>query len=148
MLTLPQATEAEVEDAWLFLHLLFETIWRYRFIYRDLAGLSARSRRIARQVREVLQAKTQAARRLCTGLAARGLLRAQPREIEALAINMVVVCTGWLQFDAVARARGPHSGAPSPLAQGAFQVLALTAAYLDGDARRLFERLASDYLEE
>ena len=96
----------------------------------------------------MLEAKTQAARRLCIGLAARGVLRAQPREIEALATNMVVVCTGWLQFDAVARARGHRSESPSPLAQGAFQVLALTAAYLDGDARRLFERLATDYLEE
>src|SRR5688572_6933356 len=25
-----------VEDIWLFLHLLFEIIWKYRFFYRDL----------------------------------------------------------------------------------------------------------------
>eukprot|EP00456_Euglypha_rotunda_P047527 TRINITY_DN37974_c0_g1_i2.p1 TRINITY_DN37974_c0_g1~~TRINITY_DN37974_c0_g1_i2.p1 ORF type:complete len:139 (+),score=46.36 TRINITY_DN37974_c0_g1_i2:400-816(+) len=25
-----------VEDAWLFFHMLFELIWQYRFLYRDL----------------------------------------------------------------------------------------------------------------
>ena len=28
---------ANVEDAWFFLHSLFELIWRYRFLYRDLS---------------------------------------------------------------------------------------------------------------
>src|SRR5438309_2158218 len=28
-----------VEDAWLFFHMLFELIWQYRFLYRDLNDL-------------------------------------------------------------------------------------------------------------
>ena len=28
-----------VEDAWFFLHTLFELIWEYRFLYRDLNDL-------------------------------------------------------------------------------------------------------------
>ena len=31
-----------VEDMWLFLHLLFEKIWAYRFLYRDLVDLLSR----------------------------------------------------------------------------------------------------------
>ena len=27
-----------VEDAWLLLHLLLETVWRHRFLFRDLSG--------------------------------------------------------------------------------------------------------------
>ena len=29
----------DVEDAWFFLHSLFELIWKYRFLYRDLNDL-------------------------------------------------------------------------------------------------------------
>jgi len=38
---------ADVEDAWLFLHLVFENIAAYRFIYRDLNELCAKSRDLA-----------------------------------------------------------------------------------------------------
>ncbi len=32
-----------VEDAWLFFHMLFELIWGYRFLYRDLNDLLRRT---------------------------------------------------------------------------------------------------------
>ena len=34
-----------VEDAWLFFHMLFELIWSYRFLYRDLNDLLSKNRR-------------------------------------------------------------------------------------------------------
>ena len=46
------------EDLWLFLHLMFETIWRHRFIYRDLNDLMARNRRVRTRMRSILQRKT------------------------------------------------------------------------------------------
>ena len=30
---------ANVEDAWLFFHMMFELVWQYRFLYRDLNDL-------------------------------------------------------------------------------------------------------------
>ena len=36
ILATPDYHSPNIEDAWLFLHLMFETIWRYRFLYRDL----------------------------------------------------------------------------------------------------------------
>ncbi|MCX7228674.1 MAG: TetR/AcrR family transcriptional regulator [Burkholderiales bacterium] len=148
LLRLPEDRSADVEDAWLFLHLLFETIWRHRFVYRDLSDLLTRNRKVETHFRGILERKTRAARALCDGLAARGQLRASDFEIEALATNMVVVATWWLSYEYVRDARrfgeAGHQGAA--LGRGAFQVLALTGAYLDGDARVLFERLAREYL--
>lgn len=150
LLRLPQEREADVEDAWLFLHLLFETIWKHRFVYRDLSDLLTRNRRVETHFKSILDGKHRAARALCEGLAARGQLRASPFEIDALATNMVVVATWWLQFEYVRNARRfSDPDYPSrAMARGAFQVLALTGAYLDGDARALFERLARAYLED
>jgi len=40
-LAAPEARLPNAEDCWLFLHLVFEAIWKYRFIYRDINDLVA-----------------------------------------------------------------------------------------------------------
>ena len=49
-----------VEDAWLFFHMLFELIWDYRFLYRDLNDLLSKNRRLETHFQFVLKHKTQA----------------------------------------------------------------------------------------
>lgn len=148
LLALPDGRPADVEDAWLFLHLLFETIWRHRFVYRDLADLLVSSRRIGTRFRGVLERKSGAARRLCHGLADAGRLDAADFEIEALATNMVVVATWWLSYEHARDARhfNEPERASAAIGRGAFQVIALIGPYLRADARLLFERLAQAYL--
>jgi len=36
ILTVPDGRRSNIEDVWLYLHGMFELIWRYRFFYRDL----------------------------------------------------------------------------------------------------------------
>ena len=140
--------DASVEDAWFLLHLLFETIWKHRFLYRDLNDLLSRSRRLESYFKQLLERKTRAARALCEALAARGELMASPREIEALATNMVVVATYWMSFEYVSNARrfSDSSYQGSAIARGAYQVLSLTGAYLTGPSRQLGQKLADQYL--
>ena len=148
LLAVPTGRAADVEDAWLFLHLLFEQIWNYRFFYRDLNNLLANNRTLEIKFKELLNEKVQVARRLCEGLQSAGQLTANPREIEALATNMVVVATYWLSFAYVLDPR--RSNEPSvvgaALQRGCYQTMALTSPYLSGNARALFEKLAREYL--
>ena len=44
-----------VEDAWLFVHMLFELVWRYRFLYRDLNDLLSKNRRLETHFQGVLK---------------------------------------------------------------------------------------------
>ena len=62
-----------VEDAWLFFHMLFELIWQYRFLYRDLNDLLSKNRRLEMQFQRVLAAKEQAVRSVLEGLAPSGV---------------------------------------------------------------------------
>jgi AcrR family transcriptional regulator len=139
---------ASVEEAWFLLHLLFETIWKHRFLYRDLNDLLSRNRRLESYFNQLLDRKIQAARSLCKSLAKRGELMASPHEIEALATNMVVVATYWLSYEYVSNARrfsdSAYQGAA--IARGAYQVLSLTGAYLTGPSRHLWQKLADQYL--
>ncbi|MCA3218673.1 MAG: TetR/AcrR family transcriptional regulator [Burkholderiales bacterium] len=137
-----------VEDVWLFLHVLFELVWKYRFFYRDLSNLLINSRTLELRFKKLLADKVEMARWLCEGMARNGELRAGRAEIDALATNMVVVATYWLSYQYVQNPR--HFAEPAfvnrAVSRGCYQVMALTAPYLDGDARVLFEKLASEYL--
>ena len=148
LLDSPLAGEPQLEDAWLFLHLLFEAIWRYRFVYRDLNDLLSRNRKREMRFQRIVERKTRASLALCRSLAVRGDGFADDTAIESLATNMVVVLTYWLSFEYVRHARRFASAElPSQaMARGAFQVLSMVAPWLDDDGRALFERLAGEYL--
>lgn len=150
LLAVPNGRSANVEDAWLFLHLLFELIWQYRFFYRDLNNLLANNRTLEIKFKQLLNEKVQVARRLCEGLQSAGELSADPREIEALATNMVVVATYWLSYSYVLDPRRVNEPAVigAALQRGCYQVMALTAPYLAGKSRTLFEKLAAEYLTD
>jgi AcrR family transcriptional regulator len=150
LLTLPAERSPNVEDAWLFLHVLFELIWKYRFFYRDLNNLLANNRTLEIKFKQLLTQKVQVARGLCEGLATAGELQAGKREIEALATNMVVVATYWLSYSYVLDPRrfNEPEVIGAALQRGCYQVMALTAPYLVGQSRALFEQLAAEYLQD
>ena len=55
-----------IEDAWLFFHMLFELIWQYRFLYRDLNDLLSKNRRLETHFQFVLKNKSRACSRCWT----------------------------------------------------------------------------------
>jgi len=133
-----------IEDLWLYLHLMFEGIWEYRFLYRNLDDLLGRNRRLREHFGRIVEAKRDAVRRLCEGLVGAGLMKARPDEIRSLTDNVLVVATYWLNYRAL-RGR-PGSADARDLGEGAYQVMALVAPYLNARARTHLERLGRDYI--
>ncbi len=141
----PGGRQIHIEDLWLWLHLLFELMGRYRFLYRDLDELAARDRAVGVRFGRLLRQGGATVIELCRGLVAAGTMTATEREIAALARNVVLVATYWQSFARIGD--GPGEDAREPDAgRGAYQVLALIAPYLVGDARVLIDRLGADYL--
>src|SRR5436309_8662878 len=81
----------DVEDAWLFFHMLFELIWEYRFLYRDLNDLLSNNRRLETHFQVILRDKTQAVHTVLGGLADETLMG--EADAGAVATAMVVVLT-------------------------------------------------------
>ncbi|MGE5116598.1 MAG: TetR/AcrR family transcriptional regulator [Betaproteobacteria bacterium] len=138
-----------IEDAWLFLHMLFELIWRYRFLYRDLNDLLSKNRRLETHFQFVLRNKTQAVKSLLGGLAAGGALAAPlgGDDAETVATAMVVVLTYWLSYEYVRdprRALEPEA-AEAALLRGAYHVLALLAPHLQAAQREHLRGLVGRY---
>ncbi|MBK9609683.1 MAG: TetR family transcriptional regulator [Betaproteobacteria bacterium] len=133
-----------VEDIWLFLHLLFEIIWKYRFFYRDLSDLVSENRTLEMHFKQILAHKIATARRLCEGLARAGDMKANAREMEALSANMVLVATYWLSFEFARNPRQAQDDAS--LSRGVYHAMAMVAPFLKKDSRALFEKLAQEYV--
>ncbi len=142
-LAAPQSRASDVEDVWLFLHLIFEAIWKYRFIYRDLNDLVSRHRQVEVQFKRILAHKQRTAEDIMLDLVRSGRMTASRADIEALALNMTLIATYWLSFDFVRNPRAAPDG--SALARGAYQVMALAAPYLDPEGRALLDLLAERY---
>lgn len=144
-LSVPTRRPTNVEDIWLFLHLLFELIWKFRFLYRDLNDLLSRNRTLEIHFKQILDHKVRTAHAICRGLVAQGEMKATEPEIKALSANMVVVATYWLSYEYVRDPR--HLNESQALAHGVFHVMSLAAPLLTGRVRHLFDRVAADYVE-
>jgi AcrR family transcriptional regulator len=143
-LAAPTRRKADVEDIWLFLHLVFEGIWRHRFLYRDINELLSRNRLLEVHFQRILEHKVRTAAMICNGLVATGDMKASVTEIHSLAVNMTVLATYWLSFEFV---RAPRKAiGDAALGRGVFQVMSMVAPYLQGHSRLLFEKLSRDYL--
>ena len=145
-LCIPGNRPANVDDIWLFLHLLFEHIWKYRFLYRDLNDLLTRNRTIEVHFKQIIAHKISTATLLCKGLVAAGAMRASGDELRALATNMTVISTYWLSFEYARDPRGTMES--GRIGRGVYQVMALVSPFLIGEARALLERLSVEYLKQ
>ena len=145
-----QAADAvqNVEDAWLFFHMLFELIWSYRFLYRDLNDLLSKNRRLEMHFQFVLKNKARAMHALLDGLARNHAVRIEREEAAPVATSMVVVVTYWLSFEYVRDPRHalePESAAAA-MGRGAFHALALLLPHLDDASRAHLRTLAGAYI--
>lgn len=136
-----------VEDAWFFLHTLFERIWQYRFLYRDLSDLLSKNRKLETQFQLMIRHKARAIRSMLDALGRAGTIRLDARELDTTANCMVVVLTYWLNYEYVQDPRHAlePENAQNALLRGAAHVLNLLVPYMETDARQHLLHLTSAY---
>jgi AcrR family transcriptional regulator len=138
----------DTEGAWFFLHSLFEQIWAFRFLYRDLNNLLSGNRHLETHFHKVLERKTQALRLMLESMASAGLMQIDPDSIETLSASMSVMVTYWLSFEYVRNPRQAMEPASADLAlsRGARHVLALLTPYMaSAELRSHLQSLTAAY---
>lgn len=136
-----------VEDAWFFMHSLFEQIWQYRFLYRDLNDLLSNNRALEQRFQRLALALTRALRELIDGLRRGGAFDPRQQPSADLATSMAVLLTYWLSFEYVRdprRALEP-TWAQTTLLRGAQHVLLLLEPYLEAAQRAHLAQLSAAY---
>ena len=130
----------EVDDAWLFLHLVFETIAEFRFVYRDLTDLCHRYPALHRRMRGILRLSMKTADLMLGALVRNDEMVIEEDARRTLVRTMILVSSYWVAFDQVLE----PDREPQP-DRAAWQVMSLVSPYLAGDARAAFERLGQAY---
>ena len=129
-LTAPSGRLPGLEDLWLQLHLVFECIWDYRFLYRDLVDILSRNRRLRMRFSRILKRADGQAHDVMRGLVQAQVMRASVTEIDAAATNILVIATFWLNYAAV---RGDKDE-QAAIREGIVQVMMLLAPFMrDGE---------------
>ena len=131
----------ELEDIWMQLHLVFECIWTYRFLYRDLVDILSRNRRLRLRFARILKRAADNASGVMRGLVVAGLMRASADEIEGTATNILVLSTFWLNYAAARGDNDEHSA----IRQGIVQVMLLLAPFLRDGERLHLNHLVQAY---
>ena len=142
-LSVPAGRLPELEDVWLQLHLVFECIWDYRFLYRDLVDILSRNRRLRIRFARILKRADEQAHAVMRGLSQAGVMRASAAELDAAATNVLVISTFWLNY---AAARGDKDEQKS-IRDGIVQVMMLLAPFLRDAERVHLNNLTKAYLD-
>jgi AcrR family transcriptional regulator len=119
-----------VEDNWVYVYILLEEIYDFRFFYRDLAGLLSRYPDLAARFRSLVAAKRQTILRSLDDLERLELVALDARLKSALADQIITTLTFWIAGDALSREA--HDG-PALIHRTVFQVMCLIVPHM-GDA--------------
>lgn len=133
-----------LDDAWLSLHLTFEAINEYRFIYRDVGFLLNEYPELEPRAQALTARSLLASKILCTGLKDAGVIEAGDEDVEMLALQIVFATTCWFSFKRLTPKRGSQPHAEPALA--AYYTLTFLSPYVVGEARGYLNYLRSKYL--
>ncbi len=133
-----------IDDLWLAMHLRFEAIDAYRFVYRDMAFLSSEYPALGQRAQALTAQNLLAAKSLCETLVAAGVIEATAEEAQMLALQMVFTTTCWLSFERLVPGRDALQQADPGLA--AFYTLTLISPYVSRESRAYLDYLRGKYL--
>ena len=143
MLELEDQEPQEAEDLWLRLHLIFEAMGRFRFLFRDLSDLYGRIKNLRRALNGLLARQRTTLLALISGLRRNGVMQIDDHQSEVLADNMLLVMTYWIPFAEVCGDPGLADG--KVLSESVARVLHLVLPYLREPEASQVETLAHTY---
>jgi AcrR family transcriptional regulator len=110
---------------------VFDTIWRFRFIFRDADELSARDAEFGEAFRNEVEWGRQRLLVLFNSLIRYGAMRLpeDPLDLDRLSVNMNVVLLNWLRF--LSLAEGKEVVGPDAFAEGGMQAFVMLVPYLE-----------------
>lgn len=133
----------DIEDQWFFLHLIFEKIAKYRFIYQDILHVLAQHDSIKSRFNKIIKKKQRATSKILLSLKDQESLHANDDEVAALCENIVMTATFWINYCIVSNNGELCS---DDLAKGVYQVISQVAPYLDKEQREQLNALKTAYL--
>lgn len=141
VLELP-AEETTIDDFWIFLHLLLETLAAYRFLLRDMETLVATYPKVSRALRSFSKGLIAVMQIHLKAMDRSGALCIGETDIPIVSRNLVVIAMFSERFDEVS---GAASSADDSALRIARAVLAIVLPYASADAASHWAALSDHY---
>lgn len=143
LLEVPADVDISLEQLGIFLHLTFEGIARYRFLYQDLVNVLSRYDTLQKRFRKILKLKRTAFATVCLSLREQGQMSITDHEMDALCEQLTLTLSYWVSFELLSHLDDKDS---VDLGRGVFQMMNLISPYLTEDARMEANLMAEEYL--
>ncbi|WP_344800822.1 TetR/AcrR family transcriptional regulator [Litoribacillus peritrichatus] len=149
-LQVPKDHELTIEDKAHYLEAIFEGMWVFRFLHRDLAYFLESDERLRDRYAEFSRRCLENVGAIYQGLRKADLIAITDEEITALAINSWLVATSWATYlrTAVYDSNLEDQITRDRLRKGIYQVFALERPYLKEHIKDEVERVQLSFLEQ
>lgn len=144
VLRAPVAKPLSMDDNWFYLYVVFEEIFKFRFVYRNLTDLLSRDGTWYKRFQRILDAKVQAVAAIVKSLRSGDVISITDPQIDVLAEQAALTITYWLPHDDLRR---PRDEEELRMHRGVFQVMALIAPYM-GDKQSSFYQRSQEFLRQ
>jgi AcrR family transcriptional regulator len=142
LVSVPEDADISLDQQGFFLHLLFEAIARYRFLYQDLVNILSRHERLQTRFRKLLRKKEKAFRTICNSLRRQDIMTITEPELDALCQQLTLTTCYWVSYDSLSHLDDRNAVNPG---RGVFQMMHLMAPYLREEERQQAEAMGMDY---
>ncbi|WQG59964.1 TetR/AcrR family transcriptional regulator [Pseudomonas sp. RTB3] len=141
LLNPPANAQLAPEDYWVFLHLIVERLSYYRFLFQDLSNLAGRLPKLARGIRNLLNALKRTLASLLAQLKAQRQLVSDTQALGQLVEQISMTLLFSLDYQRIL-------GKEGEVRVVVYQIMMLVAPHLLPPARQATERLAMRYLQD
>lgn len=130
-LDLPEGRELNLADKLNYLQKIFQGLWEYRFIHRDMEHLLLGEERLHGLYRDFFRRCQQKTEAIYEGLRDANIIDIEQRDIEGLALNTWIVVTSWFSFlQCNLLSHGEEDITLDMLKGGIYQIFQLERPYL------------------
>ncbi len=143
LLAVPEDVSISLNEYGFFLHLMFETVARYRFIYQDLVNVLSRYNQLQPRFRRILKKKNTAFRTICESFLRQGMMEISPEQLDALCEQLSLTSCYWIGFDSLSHLDDRETVHPG---RGVFQMMHLLIPHLAPIEQDQAILMSSDYL--
>jgi len=144
ILNAPIDQSLSVENNWFYFYVVFEEMYNYRFLYRNLSDLLDRYPDLKRRFRRIIKLKHDATSAVWRAMSDAAMVAVPREEEEALGENVVLLLNYWLTYDHLL-----HDDRQPALIihKGVYQLMTMISPYLGNHQREFYQQISDMYRE-
>lgn len=146
-LKVPTERQLTVEDKLHYLQKVFQGLWEYRFIHRDMEHLLLGEDRLHSRYRDFFRRCQKNTEGIYKGLRDANIIKLDDRNLEGLALNTWIVVTSWFSFLQCNLLADKNESITLDMVKGGiYQIFQLEHPYLSDEYREQVELMQAAFI--